>query len=181
VVLGALERQIFAPDRLQMLLSGMLEASDEADARRVCDLTQARAAKTHAETRLRNLYEALADGHASLKDATFTTLLAETSGRIANATAMIDTLERQTGKMQKRVTPAMVGAFGILVQDRLRGHDPALRKAYVALFVSEVAVDKEAIRISGSSQMLERAIGKTEPAIMGMVPIFDRKWCPEEA
>jgi len=180
VVLGALERQIFAPERLRMLLSEMLEASAEADERRARDLTQARLHKTQAETRLRNLYEALADGHASLKEATFTGLLAETNGRIASATATIDTLERQIGKATKRVTPEMVDAFGELVRERLRGEDPALRKAYVALFVSEVAVDQEEIRISGSSRLLERAVGRAEPAIMGMVPIFDRKWCPEE-
>lgn len=177
VVLGALERQIFAPERLRMLLSEMLEASAEADERRARDLTQARLHKTQAETRLRNLYEALADGHASLKEATFTGLLAETNGRIASATATIDTLERQIGKATKRVTPEMVDAFGELVRERLRGEDPALRKAYVALFVSEVAVDQEEIRISGSSRLLERAVGRAEPAIMGMVPIFDRKWC----
>ncbi len=180
VVLGALERQIFAPERLRMLLSEMLEASAEADERRARDLTQARLHKTQAETRLRNLYEALADGHASLKEATFTGLLAETNGRIASATATIDTLERQIGKATKRVTPEMVDAFGELVRERLRGEDPALRKAYVAFFVSEVAVDQEEIRISGSSRLLERAVGRAEPAIMGMVPIFDRKWCPEE-
>lgn len=49
------------------------------------------------------------------------------------------------------VTPEMVDAFGALVRNRLDGDDPALRKAYVALFVSEVAVDQDAIRISGSS------------------------------
>lgn len=75
VVLGALERQIFSPERLRMLLAQMLEASAEADERRARDLTQARLHKAQAETRLRNLYEALADGHASLKDPTFTTLL----------------------------------------------------------------------------------------------------------
>lgn len=177
VVLGALERQIFAPERLRMLLSEMLEASAEADERRARDLTQARLTKTQAETRLRNLYEALADGKASLKDPIYSSLLAEANNRIASATATIEALERQIGKTTKRVTPEMVDAFGALVRDRLHGDDPALRKAYVGLFVSEVAVDQESIRISGSSQLLERGIGRTEPAVMGMVPIFDRKWC----
>ena len=71
----------------------------------------------------------------------------------------------------------MVDAFATLVRDRLHGDDTALRKAYVALFVSEVATDQEKIRISGSTRLLERAVGKTEPGLMGMVPIFDRKWC----
>jgi len=173
VVFGALERQIFQPDRLRALLGEMLEASSQADERRARDLTQARSQKTQTENRLRNLYEALADGHASLKDRAFTDMLAETRTRVATLTASIETLERQIGK---RVTSEMVDAFAGLVRERLRGDDPALRKAYVALFVSQVAIEREKIRISGSTRMLERAVGKTEPGLMGMVPIFDRNW-----
>ena len=180
VVLGALESQIFEPERLKLLLSEMLEASAEADERRARDLTQARLLKTQGETRLRNLYEALADGKASLKEPVFANMLAEANGRIASLTATVESLERQVGKKAKNVTPAMVDAFATLVRERLRGEDPALRKAYVALFVSEVAIDQDQIRISGSTRMLERAVGKTEPAIMGMVPIFDREWCGRE-
>ncbi len=181
VVLAALHGQIFEPARLRLLLSEMLEASAEADERRARDLTQARLQKTQAETRLRNLYELVADGHASLKDPTFTTMLAETNGRVASLTATIDTLERQIGKRTTRVTPEMVDSFATLVRGRLHGEDPAVRKAYVALFVSEVAIGQEKIRISGSTRMIERAVGKTEPGLMGMVPIFDRKWCATQS
>lgn len=180
VVVSALERQIFDPERLRLLLTEMLEVSDEADARRAKDLARARQQKTLAETRLRNLYEALAGDHASLKDPTFTKLLAEHRDQVASASAVIETLERQAGMGKKRVTPELVDAFGKLVRERLSGDDSDLRKAYVSLFVSKVVVDRKTIRISGSPNMLERAIGKTEPAIMGMVPIFDRKWCGQE-
>ncbi len=177
VVLGALERQIFEPERMKVLLGQMLEASVEADERRARDLTQARLHKTLAETRLRNLYEAVADGNASVREPVFANILAETNAGIASANASVETLERQIGKSARTVSPEMVEKFATLVRDRLRDDDPALRKAYVALFVSEVAVSQEEIRISGSTNMLERAVGKAEPAIMGMVPIFDREWC----
>ena len=180
VVVSALERQIFEPKRLQMLLTEMLEASDEAESRRATDLARTRQQKTLSESYLRNLYEALMKKDASLKDPVFTKLLAEHRERIASANAVIETLERQIGSGKKRVTPELVDAFGTLVLERLRGDDPTLRKAYVAQFVSQVIVDRTTIRISGSPRMLERAVGKTEPAIMGMVPIFDRDWCPEE-
>jgi site-specific DNA recombinase len=177
VVLSALERQIFEPERMKLLLGQMLEASVEADERRARDLTQARLHKTLAESRLRNLYEAVADGKASVREPVFANILAETNARVASATASVETLERQIGKSAKAVTPEMVEAFATLVRTRLRDSDPALSKSYVALFVSEVAVSQDEIRISGSTKMLERAIGKAEPAIMGMVPIFDREWC----
>jgi hypothetical protein len=35
-----------------------------------------------------------------------------------------------------------------------------------------VAVSEKDIRISGSTRMLERAIGKAEPVIVSMMPIF---------
>ncbi len=94
VVLDVLETQMFEPERLKLLLSEMLEASAEADERRARDLTQARLMKTQAETRLRNLYEALPDGTVSLKEPVFASMLAEVSSRIASLTATAESLKR---------------------------------------------------------------------------------------
>ena len=64
----------------------------------------------------------------------------------------------------------MVDAFADLVCERLRGDDPAIRKAYVALFVSEVKLDQNQIHITGSTGMFKRAVGKTNRSL--------RAWCP---
>ena len=105
----------------------------------------------------------------------------ETRTRIASLGASIESLEKQIGKRGKRITPEMVDTFGALVRERLHGDDPALRKAYVALFVSQVAIDQRRIRIAGSTAMLKKAVGKTEPGLLGMLPALDRKWCGREA
>ena len=102
--------------------------STEADERRARDLTQARLHKTLAEKRLRNLYEAVADGQASVREPVFANVLAETNARIASATAAVETLERQIGKSANAVTPEMVEAVATLVRDRLRDSDPALHR-----------------------------------------------------
>ena len=80
------------------------------------------------------------------------------------------------GKARKHITLGMVHGLPPWC-GRVRGDDPAIRKAYVALFVSKTAINQTEFRNSGSTRMLARAVGKTEPIVMGMVPIFDRKWC----
>ena len=47
-----------------------------------------------AESRLRKLYEAIADGQASVREPVFANILAETNARVASATASVEMLER---------------------------------------------------------------------------------------
>jgi len=177
IVLTALEERLFQPYRLRDLLQHMLDASSEAEERRTRELTQARAARTQAETRLRNLYEAVADNHASLKDRTFADLLADTRSRIASLTATIDIIEAQLRSGHRRITPEVVDRFGALVREKLRGNEPALRRGYVRLFVSEVTLAPHEIRITGSKQALARAVSIIS-ADGQLVPSLDREWCP---
>lgn len=178
IVLTALGERLFQPDRLRDLLQHMLDASSEAEERRSRELTQARAARTQAETRLRNLYEALADNQASLKERAFADLLADTRSRIAALTATIDVLEAQLRNGRRRITADVVDRFGALVREKLRGDDPAVRRGYVRLFVSRVDLAPEEIRITGSKQALARAVSRISAD--GQVPSFDRKWCGRE-
>lgn len=176
IVLTALEERLFRPDRLRDLLRDMLDASSEADERRSRELTQARAARTQAETRLRNLYEAVADNHASLKDRTFADLLADTRSRIVSLTATTDLIEAQLRSGRRKITPEAVDRLGTLVRQKMRGEEPALRRGYVRLFVSQVILSPHEIKITGSKQALGRAVSRIS-ADGPMVPSFDREWC----
>jgi hypothetical protein len=51
------------------------------------------------------------------------------------------------------------------------------RTAYVRLFVDEVVVSPDEIRITGSKTALERALVCSDDEPGGAVPIFDREWC----
>ena len=179
IVLTALEERLFQPDRLRDLLQHMLDASSEAEERRSRELTQARSARTQAETRLRNLYDLAADGHASLKDRTFANMLADTRSRIASLTATIDILEAQLRSGHRKITPEVVDRFGALVREKLRGNEPALRRGYVRLFVSQVVLAPQEIRITGPKQALARAVSRIS-ADGQLVPSFDREWCGRE-
>ncbi|MFD1841788.1 hypothetical protein ACFSAA_00150 [Sphingomonas qilianensis] len=57
----------------------------------------------------------------------------------------------------------------------------ALRSAYLKMFISEVRVSQDEIVIARPVSALENGVAVELPVKEGAVPIFDRKWCPEEA
>jgi site-specific DNA recombinase len=176
IVLDALEERVLAPDRLPDLLTAFLEKSDESDQRRREELALLRAAKTNSEGALNRLYELVEQGLASPSDRDFAERLTHHRQRIAALTADITSLERQLASTQRRVTPEMVGKFGALLRDGLRGGNPALRQAYVRLLIEQVTVEADQVHIRGSRKALERAVIATAASARGKVPSFAREW-----
>lgn len=177
IVLRAVEDRVLAPGRLQELLSGILEISDAADARRKADLDQARKARTRCETAITRLIELIEEGLMSAKDPEFAKRMSDRRNEKARLDSTISGLEQQIIRGAKRITPEIVDRFGAIVAAKLRGDDPVLRKAYVRLLVDRVEVDESEIRITGSKAALERAVLDRHVAA-GRVPSFDREWCP---
>lgn len=74
------------------------------------------------------------------------------------------------------MTPEIVGRFGDLLRDALRGDNSALRQAYVRLLIDQVVVEDEQVRISGSRKTLEHAVVATAAGTSKGVPGFAREW-----
>src|SRR3954471_6057793 len=176
IVLDALEERVLAPERLPELLAAFLEKSDESDQRRREELSLVRAARTNSEGALNRLYELVEQGLASPGDRDFAERLTHHRQRIAALTADISSLERQLASSQRRVTPEIVGRFGALLRDGLRGDNPALRQAYVRLLIDQVSVEADQVHIRGSRKALERAVIATAASARGKVPSFAREW-----
>ncbi len=73
-----------------------------------------------------------------------------------------------------------VDRFGALLSAKLRDDDPTLRTAYLRMLVSDVTVSTDQILIYGPKATLENGVANGVPRLEGTVPVFDRKWCPEE-
>ena len=125
---------------------------------------------------LNRLYELVGQGLASRTERDFAERLTHHRGRIASLTADIEALERQLKSSQRAITPEIVGQFGNLLRDGLRGENPALRQAYVRLLIDQVIVEDEQIHIRGSRKALERAVIATAVSARKGVPSFARKW-----
>ena len=180
VVLDVLLKRVLEPERLKLLLAQVLERSDEADARRKADLDRVRRERVAAEGRLRRLYELVEEGHASARDPLFAARLGEHRASIAQLQASERSLSGQLAAGERRIDEATVERFGDMVRDRLVNGEQALRKGYVRLFVSDVALSNSEILIAGTRTALEAALVHGDRTGTPMVPSFDREWCPEE-
>jgi hypothetical protein len=112
---------------------------------------------------------------ASPGDRDFAERLTHHRHRIAALTSDIASLERQLATSQRRITPDVIGRFGKLLSDGLRGDSPALRQAYVRL-IDEVTVEGDQVQIRGSRKALERAVIATAASGGTKVPSFAREW-----
>lgn len=176
IVLDALEQRILHPDRLPKLLEAFLEKSDVSDSRRREELASLRTEKTNSMGALNRLYELVEQGLASPTERDFAERLTHHRGRIASLTADIESLERLLKATQRSITPEIVGRFGNLLRDGLRGENPALRQAYVRLLIDQVVVEHEQVHIRGSRKALERAVIASAASSRKGVPSFAREW-----
>ncbi len=176
IVLDALEERVLAPERLHELLTAFLEKSDESDQRRREELALLRAAKTNSEGALNRLYELVESGLASPSDRAFAERLTHHRRRIAALTSDIASLDRQLASSQRRFTPDLIGQFGKLLSQGLRGDSPALRQAYVRLLLDEVIVESDKVQLRGSRKALERAVIASSAGRGTKVPSFAREW-----
>ena len=120
--------------------------------------------------------ELVEQGLASPTDRDFAERLTVHRGRMASLTADIEAVERQLEPSRRTMTPEIVGRFGNMLRDGLRGDNPALRQAYVRLLIDQVVVEDEQVLISGSGKALERAVVATAAGTRKGVPIFAREW-----
>ncbi len=178
LVLNELKHRILEPARLRELLVHVLEASDEADERRARDLQQARAERTRAETAIGKLLELVETGLMSPRDTTVANRFAEHRTKVASLNDTIESLERQMEKGKRRITPEIIDRFGNMLREKLEADDPALRKAYVRLIIGKVGLGNDQITICGSKLALEHALVRGDRHPGGVVPSFDREWCP---
>ena len=176
IVMDALEERVLHPQRLPELLTALLEKSDESDQRRREELALLRAAKTNSEGALNRLYELVEQGLASPSDRDFAERLTHHRQRIAALTTDIGSLERQLVSSHRRITPDVIGRFGKLLSDGIRGDNPALRQAYARLLIDEVTVEADKVQIRGSRKALERAVIATAASGGTRVPSFAREW-----
>ena len=180
IVLDEVIARILEPERLRELLSGVLEVSNEADARRKKELEQARAQRSQCQAAINRLLELVETGMMSPKDPELAKRMSLHRSRITALDTTIDSLERQLARGAARITPEAVDRFGETLKQALVEGESAFRKAYVRMLVQQVALTNDEISITGSKLALEHALARSSRGKAPVVPSFDREWCPEE-
>ncbi len=175
-VLDAIEGLILAPGRIEPLLAGLLEQSDEAAAVRRADLGRLRAEKTRADAALAAIWETIELGIASPKDADAADRMTRTRATIKRCGDEIRLIEDQASTPSRRITPEVVAKFSETVRSALRGPDFGLRQDYVRLLIDKVVLSASGLTIRGSKKALEHAVG-AQRASDSRVLTFAQNWC----
>ncbi len=175
IVLSALEDRLLQPDRLQTLLSSVLDHADQTIEKRKAQLADCLAEKRRVEAAKRNLLELVEAGHLTIRDPQLVERLAAHNARLGALKVEIKSLQRQLVSPARKITPEIITRFGNLMRERLRDENPALRQGYVRMLVGEVVIDSENVVIRGSKKALEHAVFAGEHARDGVLT-FIREW-----
>ena len=175
LVIGAVEEQVFAPQRLIAILEAMTDRSNDTRQQLETEISRQRAAVTESQARLDRLYDAIEAGVAELHDPRFKERVDLAKLQIREGVATLDSL-RQRSTARAELSPLMVRRFSSGIRRRLRDADPAFRRTWLHMFVSKVTIGKDHIRICGSKDQLLKAVSSDEDSMRAMVPTFAREW-----
>lgn len=175
LVLKAVEEQVFAPDRLIPILQAMTERTDDTRQQLETEIDRQRIAVTEAQSRLDRLYDAIEAGIAELHDPRFRERVDLAKLQIREGSTALEAL-RQRRSARAELSPTMVRRFASGIRRRLRDADPAFRRTWLHMFVSNVTIGKDRIRICGPQDQLLKAVSEEGDFVRTTVPTFARDW-----
>jgi site-specific DNA recombinase len=175
LVLDQLETHLFQPERLEEILESLLDRTRKSLTKAKSRSRDLNKQEREINTKLDRLYNALAEGTVTQTEA----FRRKVSTLEAQRDEVIQTrsqLTQHSTLPTKALAKSNLKKFSDAMHEKLRADDPAFRKAYVRLFVDEVTVSDEEIRISGPKAALTHAISSKEISTSKGVPSFDREW-----
>ena len=183
LVANHVEQRLLAPERLEIILSTVLDRRQERTDRKRAHIAELNKRATETDLRLKRLYDAIESGIADVNDADLkeriTTLKATRDQARVDADRAIASLD---GGSRKSITPQMLRTFADTARHRMRLDGGGYRRDHLRALAQRVEVDTGEVRIMGSKsnllQTLTAAAGTaTAP---GAVPSFVPKWCARQ-
>jgi hypothetical protein len=174
-VLGAVSEQVLEPNRLSELVARMAAKSAGQDGEIAKQITHHRKALEDTTKRLARIYDSVESGFADHRDP----ILRERTEALRVQRIEHETTLEQLGR-RKSVNPialdkAKLGRFSEALRERLRSADPSFRRQWLRLFVSEVQIGHNQIRITGPNDAICSLMERHEN-VGAVVPIIDPNW-----
>ena len=175
LVLEKLEERIFAPERLELLLRGLIDRVRNKTADEATKTEELRKKLQATETRIERLYAALVTDTALFRRS-----LSQIETDREEIVRNIAALERRQDVPRHLLTEDNMARFAAAARERLRSEDPTLRKGYVRQFVDRIEVDDHEIRIIGpTANLLGGVLGSGRATASG-VPSFGQGWWAQQ-
>ncbi len=178
LVAAHLEERLLDPERLEEVLSVVLDRRQERAERRAADAIELRKKAAEAEVRLKRLYDAIEKGVADIDDESLKERIAELRALKSQAQADAERAVIALESVGAEITPAKLRSFADAARQRLRGPDGRYRRDHLRALAQRVEVAEREVKIMGSRTNLLRTLAAASgvnPATAG-VPSFGPKW-----
>ena len=182
LVANHLAERLLDPDRLEDVLSEVLDRRQERAERRREHIAELNKRAAETELRLKRLYEAIESGVADLDDPA---LKDRIDGLKATRDQARTDAERASALLQssaqQAITPAMLRKFASTARRRIRLDGGGYRRDHLRALAQRVEVDKGEVRIMGSKTNLLRVLaangaGTAVGGVPNLVPKWRRGW-----
>jgi site-specific DNA recombinase len=159
LVAGHIEDRLLQPERLEEVLTSVLDRRQERADRRREHIAELNKRATETDLRLKRLYDAIESGVADLDDPALKDRIAGLKATCDQAQADAERAQAMMeSSSQQAVTPQMVRKFAWTARERIRIDGGGYRRDHLRALAQRVEVADGEVRIMGSKGNLLRTL-----------------------
>jgi site-specific DNA recombinase len=170
LVLTALKKQLLTPDRLRLLLQGLIERQASRHAEVSSRSESLRRQIEDVGERLKRLYALVEDGTAEIDDA-LRDRIKVLRGEKAKAESALERSASWPSRAND-IDDEKIQRFGTLLSERLDEGDANARRGYIASVISRIEVGDGIVRVAGQTNTLAELVQRGDEKVNGFV----RRW-----
>jgi site-specific DNA recombinase len=178
LVADHIEHRLLQSDRLEKILSSVLNRREERTERQATHIAELRKRATEADAKLKRLYDAIENGVTDLSDLMLKDRIAELKAIRDQARADTERAEGAIERLGPTITAQSIKAFARTARKRMRIE--SYRRDYLRALAQRVEVDAKELRIMGSkSELLRTLVAASSAKTAGFgVPSSEKTGAP---
>ncbi len=164
VVADHIERRLLQPDRLEQILSSVLDRRKDRAERRTAHIAELRKRATEADAKLKRLYDAIENGVADLSDPMLKDRVTQLKAIRDQARVDAQRADEAIERSWPSITPQALKTFARQARRRMRMESGGYRRDHLRALAQRIEVDAKEVRIMGSKTVLLRTLVATSSA-----------------
>jgi DNA invertase Pin-like site-specific DNA recombinase len=178
IVLDALADKVFTPERVKTMLTELKQRQQVMLGNQEAQLRPLQKEFGSIEQETTRLFEAVGKGYLPMDDS-LNRHSHKLQARRQEILTAIAGIKRQQQMPLDLLKPKHINAFTKALRIKLLDRDSSFGKEYLRLLVSEIRIEKNAARITGSYAALASAVAEKNRDTVERVPRFVPNWLPD--
>ncbi len=178
IVLEALADKVFTPERVKSMLSELKERQKDSLGKQESQLRPLQKELGNIEQESTRLFEAVGKGYLPMNDS-LSSHSHKLQARRQEILTAIAGFKRQQQMPLDLLKAKNINAFTKALRIKLLDRDSSFGREYLRLLVSEIRIEENTARITGSYAALASAVAENNLGTHGKVPRFVPNWLPD--